>query len=373
MEADDGEVMVLPNPSLPSRTQQSMVKPTYASASSSSLNRRNSPQSANTLLVVDDSDSEDDCVELSGDSIRKLKQPRYKSPRATVSYDLTKDSSEGSSKSRYLEAKSPYSSSDDVVLLSENSAGTGVISRAKKRRARAGKHSFAVDGSSSNRNSNRDAGKKRKYPTSSNSNPNSCLYGYAYPNHMQQFPRYQYRQNDQLHSGYSAGYHYGSSARTNAGRASCIGASRGRGYSPYSAAGSHGYDPYAFTAGAASQVVAPRYQYNARSLRGPSKAKLRALLSSGRDFTAEDYETLLQLDESTKKKGLSLEEIGRACATTFMKRIPKDSSCSICLSPFTQKQKIAILAKCMHKFHNRCITKWLRQKNMCPICQQKVI
>jgi hypothetical protein len=41
--------------------------------------------------------------------------------------------------------------------------------------------------------------------------------------------------------------------------------------------------------------------------------------------------------------------------------------CSICLDIINKKYCITF---CNHKFHNKCIYKWLRIKNTCPICRK---
>lgn len=47
-----------------------------------------------------------------------------------------------------------------------------------------------------------------------------------------------------------------------------------------------------------------------------------------------------------------------------------DSECVICLSEFTNGEKVRILPKCNHGFHVRCIDKWLSSHSSCPKCRQ---
>lgn len=50
-----------------------------------------------------------------------------------------------------------------------------------------------------------------------------------------------------------------------------------------------------------------------------------------------------------------------------------DSECVICLSEFTNGEKVRILPKCNHGFHVRCIDKWLSSHSSCPKCRQCLI
>ncbi|KAL2342946.1 hypothetical protein Fmac_004231 [Flemingia macrophylla] len=50
-----------------------------------------------------------------------------------------------------------------------------------------------------------------------------------------------------------------------------------------------------------------------------------------------------------------------------------DTECVICLSEFTNGEKLRILPKCNHGFHVRCIDKWLSSHSSCPKCRQCLI
>merc|ERR1711937_704354 len=47
------------------------------------------------------------------------------------------------------------------------------------------------------------------------------------------------------------------------------------------------------------------------------------------------------------------------------------ASCAICLIDFSCSDTLQTLP-CRHQFHKRCIQKWLRCRNVCPLCLQKV-
>ena len=50
-----------------------------------------------------------------------------------------------------------------------------------------------------------------------------------------------------------------------------------------------------------------------------------------------------------------------------------DTECVICLSEFTNGDRLRILPKCNHGFHVRCIDKWLSSHSSCPKCRQCLI
>ena len=44
--------------------------------------------------------------------------------------------------------------------------------------------------------------------------------------------------------------------------------------------------------------------------------------------------------------------------------------CTVCLE--NMSGNIKILKSCKHKYHSKCLDKWLEKKNSCPICRQIV-
>lgn len=46
-------------------------------------------------------------------------------------------------------------------------------------------------------------------------------------------------------------------------------------------------------------------------------------------------------------------------------------SCAICLDDLKTGQMVKALA-CSHKFHEKCINNWLKQKLLCPLCKEKI-
>lgn len=50
----------------------------------------------------------------------------------------------------------------------------------------------------------------------------------------------------------------------------------------------------------------------------------------------------------------------------------KDSECSICISEYLNNEYYRTL-NCGHTFHKRCIDKWIKKNNSCPICREKFL
>lgn len=50
-----------------------------------------------------------------------------------------------------------------------------------------------------------------------------------------------------------------------------------------------------------------------------------------------------------------------------------DTECVICLSEFAAGERVRVLPKCNHRFHVRCIDKWLRSHPSCPKCRYCLI
>lgn len=51
--------------------------------------------------------------------------------------------------------------------------------------------------------------------------------------------------------------------------------------------------------------------------------------------------------------------------------IVDDPVCTICLSPLLVGEQVAAL-ECPHLYHADCIVEWLRRKNSCPLCAQRI-
>ncbi|GFQ05917.1 E3 ubiquitin-protein ligase mbr2 [Phtheirospermum japonicum] len=47
--------------------------------------------------------------------------------------------------------------------------------------------------------------------------------------------------------------------------------------------------------------------------------------------------------------------------------------CAVCLDDVCGGDAVAILDDCGHEFHSCCLQKWLRRKNICPLCRRTAI
>lgn len=85
-----------------------------------------------------------------------------------------------------------------------------------------------------------------------------------------------------------------------------------------------------------------------------------------RDITPDDYEMLLQLDESVVRPTAdpeSVHSLSAACATEFL-----GETCAVCLHAFERRDSVSVL-RCKHLFHQACIAKWLLERcRLCPLC-----
>lgn len=48
-----------------------------------------------------------------------------------------------------------------------------------------------------------------------------------------------------------------------------------------------------------------------------------------------------------------------------------NKNCTICLSSIKDFFKKTYKTSCNHKFHKKCIRKWLKNKKTCPLCNHK--
>ncbi|GAB5361649.1 hypothetical protein AAMO2058_000730600 [Amorphochlora amoebiformis] len=65
--------------------------------------------------------------------------------------------------------------------------------------------------------------------------------------------------------------------------------------------------------------------------------------------------------------GCSKETLERLPTSTG-KTIGKDVKCLVCILTITSRESVRLLP-CLHKFHKRCIDKWLKKSTECPVCK----
>jgi len=98
-----------------------------------------------------------------------------------------------------------------------------------------------------------------------------------------------------------------------------------------------------------------------------SAALSMRLALTDRDFTEDDYEMLLRLDDGIGQQGLKKEKI-EALPTQRASTSDCSEQCVVCLENYTKGQVMRVLP-CGHSFHRQCIDKWLERSTTCPICK----
>ncbi|CAA2955505.1 RING-H2 finger ATL79-like [Olea europaea subsp. europaea] len=63
------------------------------------------------------------------------------------------------------------------------------------------------------------------------------------------------------------------------------------------------------------------------------------------------------------------EEIPTVIYSPGMKLAGAEAECVICLSEFSDGEKVRVLEKCNHGFHVQCVQKWLLSHSSCPTCR----
>ncbi|UJR35602.1 hypothetical protein I4U23_028353 [Adineta vaga] len=90
------------------------------------------------------------------------------------------------------------------------------------------------------------------------------------------------------------------------------------------------------------------------------------------DFGPEDYERLLQLDDTVRKKKLTKEQINSIPIESFRRtsnNTDEENKCGICLEQFETNQTLRRFS-CRHIYHKECGDRWLQENNACPICRE---
>ncbi|KAJ4759453.1 RING/U-box superfamily protein [Rhynchospora pubera] len=110
----------------------------------------------------------------------------------------------------------------------------------------------------------------------------------------------------------------------------------------------------------------------------PARTPVQAPRDDDIDPDNMTYEELQQLGETigTQSRGLSDKLIARLPKSTYkagglFSRKDKHEECIICCMKYENKEKLIILP-CNHKYHNTCVTKWLKINKTCPVCGKEV-
>ncbi|KAI3783924.1 hypothetical protein L1987_43015 [Smallanthus sonchifolius] len=97
------------------------------------------------------------------------------------------------------------------------------------------------------------------------------------------------------------------------------------------------------------------------------------------DPDSMQYEELLQLTESIgiENRGISATRISQLPTSKYRSRLfsknkKKEENCVICQMDFNYGERLITLP-CLHQYHAKCISDWLKLKKNCPICQKEVV
>lgn len=105
-----------------------------------------------------------------------------------------------------------------------------------------------------------------------------------------------------------------------------------------------------------------------------------------RDFTPNDYDMLLSLDENRSNQGLPQYQIDRLPTFTVPpsaqsstptgdntnEKSTQNNNCAVCLENKVPGEVVRSLP-CLHSFHQVCIDPWLQSNASCPVCKFRVV
>ncbi|CAM6117076.1 unnamed protein product [Calypogeia fissa] len=80
-------------------------------------------------------------------------------------------------------------------------------------------------------------------------------------------------------------------------------------------------------------------------------------------------------DDHSAEQGLDATTLASLPVLTFKSSEnskPAEVDCTICLSEFTENERLRLLPKCSHVFHLDCIDMWLLSHSSCPICRDGI-
>jgi hypothetical protein len=106
----------------------------------------------------------------------------------------------------------------------------------------------------------------------------------------------------------------------------------------------------------------------------PRTRNMLYLSTLQRDFTGNDYEMLMQLDDGVQTtKGLEKGAILRFPTYTMTSAdvalsAQRKEYCAICLAPYEAGDQVRTIS-CLHRYHIGCIDPWLEKNSQCPVCK----
>lgn len=115
---------------------------------------------------------------------------------------------------------------------------------------------------------------------------------------------------------------------------------------------------------------------NAAGETAADRAQLAALVMSDRDFTEDDYERLLALDNANERRGVSADALRRMPRSAWCESSNDGESsrgednvrCAICLEDYGVGESLRHLP-CLHSYHGGCVDRWFEHSVECPVCK----
>mmetsp|Transcript_5830 Transcript_5830/g.24108 ORF Transcript_5830/g.24108 Transcript_5830/m.24108 type:complete len:143 (+) Transcript_5830:2607-3035(+) len=107
------------------------------------------------------------------------------------------------------------------------------------------------------------------------------------------------------------------------------------------------------------------------------RAQLVALVMSDRDFTEDDYERLLALDNVVERRGVSAPALRRMPCSEWGDASPSSAPppscedharCAVCLEDYAEGESLRHLP-CLHSYHAGCVDRWFEHSVECPVCK----
>nr|ABK25306.1 unknown [Picea sitchensis] len=87
-----------------------------------------------------------------------------------------------------------------------------------------------------------------------------------------------------------------------------------------------------------------------------------------------DNDTMSSPVDEEQRRVLRLETFGVIQEDLGDELKSNDGVCAVCLSEFAMDEKVLLLTKCCHVYHETCLTKWLDvQQKSCPLCRSPLI
>ena len=148
-----------------------------------------------------------------------------------------------------------------------------------------------------------------------------------------------------------------------------------------SSARTTGSPPSFLSAASNSPTLSPRANGGGFVLRFPQALILA--MGSERDFTNDDYDILVSLDNGgVIDKGIPTDRLDEQCPSKLFRNVETrrkiekgelPDPCVICLEVPKPRDKVRQMPSCKHVFHSKCVERWLENHLECPCCKTPVV